>query len=89
MADILLPYPSQLPQDYYAKNLPPVQPPPQPVTPPTPPVITQPPTPNLGGVWYGSAPPPNPQYGWLWTDTYGRLFVFMEPGIWSQIATNW
>jgi hypothetical protein len=93
MANLILPYPYQLPQDIYAKNLPP---PPAPV-PPTPPeqpvIIATPPdttaSVNSGGVYYGPTPPASPQYGWLWTIGQGRLYVYMEPGIWTQVATNW
>jgi hypothetical protein len=87
----ILPYPQQLPQDYYDKNLPPVVP----VTPEAeaPPVITSPAPPtgtlSYGGVFYGSTPPDSPNYGWLWTNTQGALYVYMEPGVWSQIGTNW
>ena len=88
----ILPYPAQLPQDYYTKNLPP---PFAPVTPSalTPPIVVAPPAPgasvNNGGIYYGVSPPSNPQYGWLWTQGSGRLFIYTEPGIWSQVGTNW
>jgi hypothetical protein len=87
----LLPYPSQLPQDYYNKNLPTYVAP----TPPTPdiPVNVPPVISNeaisSGGVYYGPIPPSNPSYGWLWTQGQGRLFMYIEPGIWSQVSTNW
>jgi hypothetical protein len=93
MAGLILPYPFQLPQDIYAKNLP--QPP---VSVPLPPVqpsidVTLPvdttASVNSGGIYYGPTAPPNPSYGWLWTAGKGYLYVYMEPGVWSQIATNW
>jgi hypothetical protein len=93
MANLILPYPYQLPQDIYAKNLP--QPPaPVPIPPEQPPVIVAPPADttasvNSGGVYYGSTPPASPQYGWLWTQGQGHLYVYMEPGIWTQVSTNW
>jgi hypothetical protein len=93
MTDWLLPYPMQLPQDYYNKNLPlPVTSVPETVVPPT--LDTTPPPStsiaiNNGGIYYGDLPPGAPQYGWLWTNRKGALYVYMEPGVWSQIATNW
>jgi hypothetical protein len=90
---VRLPYPRQLPQDYYTKNLPssdgsvPV-----PVSPDTgddSSNIIDSGYVNNGGVYYGNAPPDNPLYGWLWTNTQGALYVYMEPGVWSQIGTNW
>jgi hypothetical protein len=93
MANLILPYPFQLPQDIYAKNLP--QPPvPVPSPPVQPPVVETPPVDttvsvNNGGIYYGPTPPPNPSYGWLWTQGQGRMYMYMEPGIWSQVATNW
>jgi hypothetical protein len=93
MANLILPYPYQLPQDIYAKSLPQ---PPAPVPPaPEPPVVTVTPpvdtsiAVNSGGIYYGPTPPLNPSYGWLWTAGKGYLYVYMEPGVWSQIATNW
>jgi hypothetical protein len=85
----LLPYPSQLPQDYYNKNLPtyvaPIPPTPTPT--PTSPVSAE--AVNSGGVYYGPTPPSNPSYGWFWTQGHGQLFMYVEPGIWTQISTNW
>jgi hypothetical protein len=90
----ILPYPSQLPQDYYSKNLPTS-------AVPTAPLPEQPPIPgyvppsvpgaavNNGGIWYGDIPPDSPDNGWLWANSQGQLFVYMDPGVWSQIATNW
>jgi hypothetical protein len=90
MVDLILPYPVQLPQDYYNKNLPPVVAAPPPVVPePVPPYIPPDVTVSSGGIYYGPTPPDNPQYGWLWTMGQGRLFVYMEPGIWVQVSTNW
>ena len=89
MVDVILPYPFQLPQDYYAKNLPPT---PAPSPAPEPPSVspTPPPTtPNYGGIYYGDTPPDSPSYGWLWATTKGYLYVYIEPGVWQQIATNW
>jgi hypothetical protein len=93
MADRILPYPNQLPQDYYTKNLPTITPT---VTPPTqPPIIIEglPPDPNAsvnnGGIWYGAEPPLDPQNGWLWSDTNGHVFIYQDPGVWQQIGTNW
>jgi hypothetical protein len=86
----LLPYPRQLPQDFYAKGQQPIPtPPPTPPTSPPPQVAPPPSTVNLGGVYYGDTPPANPQYGYLWSNTKGALFVWMEPGVWSQVGTNW
>jgi hypothetical protein len=91
MPDWVLPYPAQLPQDYYSKGLEPAPSTPDTPATPTPTPIPDEPTgtQSQGGAYYGDTPPDNPSYGWLWTDTQGRLFVYMEPGIWSQIATNW
>ena len=90
----LLPYPAQLPQDYYAKNLPvpapPSAPPPaQIITPP----IPAPPSQiigatNLGGVHYGVLPPDSPSFGWLWGTGQGYLYMYQEPGVWVQIGSN-
>jgi hypothetical protein len=94
MANLILPYPFQLPQDIYAKSLP--QPPaPAPPAPPEQPILPYNPpadptaSVNNGGIYYGPTPPANPSYGWLWTAGKGYLYVYIEPGIWSQIATNW
>jgi hypothetical protein len=88
----LLPYPAQLPQDYFNKNYP-VAAPVAPSGPTTPPAVSVVPpitvTINSGGVYYGPTPPASPQYGWLWTMGQGRLFVYMEPGVWTQVSTNW
>jgi len=88
----LLPYPRQLPQDYYSKNLPPT-PTPQPPVPgldfPLPPTSPSTVAVNNGGIYYGDLPPANPQYGWLWTRGKGYLYLYMEPGIWLQVGTNW
>jgi hypothetical protein len=91
MADVTLPYPSQLPQDYYNKNLPPGAPPITPVEEPSiiEPITTPSGTQNFGGVWYGDTPPANPGNGWLWVTSKGALYVYMDPGVWSQIGTNW
>jgi hypothetical protein len=91
MANLILPYPSQLPQDYYNKNLPPAAVALPPVSEPIPPPYIPPPlaTVNSGGVYYGPIPPAGPQYGWLWTQGQGRLFMYTEPGIWTQVSTNW
>lgn len=92
MADWVLPYPNQLPQDFYAKNLPVVPPPITP--PPTQPTLPEElPDPNAavnnGGIWYGNIPPDSPQNGWLWANTQGQVFLYQDPGVWSQIGTNW
>jgi hypothetical protein len=93
MPNLILPYPFQLPQDIYAKSLP--QPSAPIVTPPEQPSVTEPApddtstSVNSGGIYYGSTPPANPSNGWLWTNTQGALFVYMDPGVWSQIGTNW
>jgi hypothetical protein len=93
MPNLILPYPFQLPQDIYAKNLPPPPAPVLPTPPEQPPAIVPPIDEtiavNNGGIYYGPAPPLNPSYGWLWTAGKGYLYVYMEPGVWSQIATNW
>jgi hypothetical protein len=90
MASWVLPYPAQLPQDYYAKGLPPASVPVPPVVVTSPAPIPVPPaTVSSGGVYYGPTPPDDPQYGWLWTMGQGRLFVYMEPGVWTQVSTNW
>jgi hypothetical protein len=87
----ILPAPQQLPQDYYASQVPPVEvaPPPDVTPPDIPPFVPPDVTVSSGGVYYGPTPPDSPQYGWLWTMGQGRLFVYMEPGIWTQIGTNW
>lgn len=91
----ILPYPAQLPQNYYQKGLSPAAPStptvPTTTTPNPVPISTQPPiaSVNSGGIYYGDLPPTNPQYGWLWTNRQGVLYVYMEPGVWSQIGTNW
>ena len=86
----ILPYPYQLPQDYYAKNVPPTPVvPPTVVTPPSEGSYESPDTINTGGAYYGTTPPLNPQNGWLWTDGSGALYVYTDPGVWQQIATNW
>jgi hypothetical protein len=91
MADRILPYPAQLPQDFYAKGLPEAPSPPPTIPPSTalPPTIPTPTVVNSGGVYYGDTPPDDPLYGWLWTNTQGALYVYMEPGVWSQVGTNW
>jgi hypothetical protein len=96
----ILPYMRQLPQDYYQKNYPE----PAPTPPPTPsapvfPILFPPsqPTPvpptiggQFGGPWYGSTPPTNPQYGWLWLNSNNNgLYAYGDPGVWTQIGTNW
>lgn len=89
----ILPYPFQLPQDFYAKNyVPPVVTPTP--GPPSPPIIEgNPPPPavtvNNGGIYYGPNPPASPSYGWLWTAGNGYLYVYIEPGVWQQVTTNW
>ena len=94
MVNPILPYPFQLPQDIYAKNIP-AAPAPTPTPPPEQPIYILPPPVDTtiavsnGGIYYGPNPPANPQYGWLWTAGKGFLYVYMEPGIWSQVATNW
>jgi hypothetical protein len=89
----ILPYPYQLPQDYYNKNLPPG----------APPITAEAPTAPSGGdqgdqgdqggtlsmVWYGDTPPSSPINGSLWVNTQGQLFTYIDPGLWSQIGTNW
>lgn len=96
MTDWILPYPNQLPLDYYTKNLPG----PAPVPAPVQPSLPQYPAPvdptaavNNGGIWYGDIPPndPNnpPQNGWLWANTQGQVYMYMDPGVWSQLGTNW
>jgi hypothetical protein len=89
MVQWVLPYPAQLPQDYYAKGLPSPAPSP-PVVEPTPsPQPESPSTINNGGVYYGDTPPDDPSNGWLWANSQGALYVYMDPGVWSQIGTNW
>ena len=87
----ILPYPFQLPQDYAAKNAPGPAPEPIPTPTPSPPAPGPPDTSsiNTGGAFYGATPPTNPQNGWLWTDGSGALYIYTDPGIWQQIATNW
>jgi hypothetical protein len=88
----ILPAPQQLPQDYFANQIPPTEvavPPPDVTVPIVPPYVPPPATVTSGGVYYGPTPPADPQYGWLWTMGQGRLFVYMEPGIWTQVSTNW
>jgi hypothetical protein len=92
--NLILPYPFQLPQDIYAKTLPQPPVPVLPTPPEQPPITAAPPVDttasvNNGGIYYGSTPPDSPLYGWLWTNTNGALYVYMEPGVWSQVGTNW
>lgn len=61
----------------------------EPIPSPLPPTEPVSPTANYGGIYYGDAPPDNPAYGWLWTNRQGALYVYMEPGVWSQVGTNW
>ena len=93
MADFILPYPDQLPQDYYTKNLPSAAPAALPPEQPSIPVYVPPLVPgaavNNGGIWYGDIPPSSPQNGWLWANSQGQVFMYMDPGVWSQIGTNW
>ena len=85
----ILPPPTQLAQDYYAKQvLPPSAPTVPPVVLPSP-VTPAPETVNNGGIWYGSVPPDNPANGWMWTPGDGTLYMYIDPGIWSQVGTNW
>ena len=83
----ILPYPTQLPQDYYTKGLPPTIP--AAPTVPSPPIIS-PIVPigavSYGGSYYGSVPPDDPQNGWLWTDTSGNLWAYIDPGVWSLVG---
>jgi hypothetical protein len=90
MPDKILPYPAQLPQDYYAKGLPSAPSPtsPEPITPEQPEIPDDTAVSN-GGVYYGDIPPSNPSNGWLWANTQGFLYIYMDPGVWSQIGTNW
>jgi hypothetical protein len=87
----ILPAPQQLPQDYYARQVPPpvVTLPPVVTPPDIPPYVPPDAAVSSGGVYYGPTPPVDPQYGWLWTMGQGRLFVYMEPGVWTQVSTNW
>ena len=89
----ILPYPDQLPQDYYAKNLPPgaaAGPTPGvPIPPELPPPVDPNAAVNNGGLWYGDIPPDSPLNGWLWSNSQGQLFIYMDPGVWTQIGTNW
>jgi hypothetical protein len=39
--------------------------------------------------FYGDTPPANPQPGMTWTNTQGQMYVYIEPGFWSAIGTNW
>jgi hypothetical protein len=90
MPDWRLPYPAQLPQDYYTKGLPSAPSPsvPEPITPEQPEISDDSAVSN-GGVYYGDIPPNNPSNGWLWANTQGSLYIYMDPGVWSQIGTNW
>jgi len=105
MADTL-PYMKQLPLDYARSQIPPSQlgaaaaqalpdmtaqilawqPSNVPVVPPIPPVQ------SASGVWVGTSPPSNPNYGWLWLNSNNNgLYTFGDPspGVWSQVGTNW
>jgi hypothetical protein len=85
----------QLPQDYYAKNY--VPPAPVIVSPPTffpfvssPPPESIPSYPVQGGAWYGNSPPSSPQLGWQWLNPANNgLYLYTNPGVWTQIGTNW
>jgi hypothetical protein len=92
----ILPYPWQLPKDIAAKSVPtPTPVPPTPVVPPspiliTPPVVEPPYTVQDGGPYYGDTPPANPYNGWIWINTANNgMYVFTDPGVWTQIGTNW
>jgi len=92
----------QLPGDYYRNNIPtpapavsvsPVESTPGFPTSGTylPPGI-EPPVPPFqsGGVWVGTTPPDNPGYGWLWLNSSNNgLYAYSDPGVWTQIGTNW
>jgi hypothetical protein len=86
----------QLPQDWYAKNYVPPTPIPvepvlSPILPLNPPVDdTIPSYPSQGGAWYGSSPPSDPQIGWMWLNPANNgLYLYTDPGVWTQIGTNW
>lgn len=92
-----LPYMNQLPQDYYTKNYIPLTPVVEPVVPPIPlppiepsVIITE--RPAQGATWYGSKPPtqPPPPFGALWLNPANNgLYIYTNPGVWTQIGTNW
>ena len=93
-----LPYMRQLPQDYYAANyvppspsvvVPPVIPNPNSPVTSTPPVTPTAPF-QMGGTWVGTSPPNNPAYGWMWLNSSNNgLYVYTDPGVWTQVGTNW
>jgi hypothetical protein len=60
-----------------------------PAIPPDGPVTSTAPSTNTGLTFYGATPPDDPQVGWLWVDNEGRLFAYIDPGVWSNISTNW
>jgi hypothetical protein len=97
--DPVLPYMNQLPRDYALKQKPVVVPTPVPTpVPPTPYPTPIPPTTEavpdinlqIGGPWYGDTPPNSPSYGWLWVNPANNgLYVYTDPGVWTQVGTNW
>lgn len=86
---------NQLPKDYYQKNIPV----PVPAVIPEPePLLTfvaplpddTPATLSQSGVWFGTIPPSSPSIGWTWLNSVNNgLYVFTNPGVWTQVGTNW
>jgi len=90
---VVLPYINQLVPDFVVKSIPAPPPPVLPVSPyPVPPFFPEPPfIPQFDTpMTYGSTPPSDPEYGWLWVNTSNNgLYAYVEPGVWQQIGTNW
>lgn len=63
---------------------------PVPTPSPIPPTTEVPTVLQIGGPWYGDTPPDNPSNGWLWVNSANNgLYTYTNPGIWTQIGTNW
>jgi hypothetical protein len=93
MADPILPYMRQLPQDYYRNNyIPPATVTPAETIPP-PIIVTVPPVPptdpiNAGGIWIGHNYPSNPGEGWLFFDVDDNTLHIYVDGAWELIPTG-
>jgi hypothetical protein len=64
-----------------------------PVTPPIPPIFPSEEETSFTvnpGPFYGPTPPEDPLYGWSWVNPANNgLYVYTDPGVWTQIGTNW
>jgi hypothetical protein len=91
----ILPYMKQLPRDFYLFNYPVPAPVPvsepvvEPVVPETIPELGTPVSPPAG-VSIGDTPPSSPETGAMWLNPANNgLYVYTDPGVWTQIGTNW